>query len=144
MTGESAEGASQGIDLYSIRKPLGVVAGITPFNFPAMIPIWQFAPATACGNAFILKPSERDPGVPMKLAELMLEAVDLGRFGRAQRGERRGRCGSSGTMTGMAGVAGLLGGERDLRPVERDPASAGEIADRRQELPTRGGCFVHK
>ena len=74
MKGEYTEGAGPGIDLYSIRQPLGVVAGITPFNFPAMIPMWQFAPAIACGNAFILKPSERDPGVPMKLAELMLEA----------------------------------------------------------------------
>jgi malonate-semialdehyde dehydrogenase (acetylating)/methylmalonate-semialdehyde dehydrogenase len=74
MKGEYTEGAGPGIDLYSIRQPLGVVAGITPFNFPAMIPMWKFAPAIACGNAFILKPSERDPGVPMKLAELMLEA----------------------------------------------------------------------
>ncbi len=74
MKGEYTEGAGPGIDLYSIRQPLGVVAGITPFNFPAMIPMWQFAPAIACGNAFILKPSERDPGVPMRLAELMLEA----------------------------------------------------------------------
>jgi malonate-semialdehyde dehydrogenase (acetylating)/methylmalonate-semialdehyde dehydrogenase len=57
-----------------MRQPLGVVAGITPFNFPAMIPMWKFAPAIACGNAFILKPSERDPSVPMRLAELMLEA----------------------------------------------------------------------
>src|SRR5262245_5396846 len=57
-----------------MRQPLGVVAGITPFNFPAMIPMWKFGPAIACGNAFILKPSERDPGVPMKLAELMIEA----------------------------------------------------------------------
>ncbi|MGB3537461.1 MAG: CoA-acylating methylmalonate-semialdehyde dehydrogenase [Mesorhizobium sp.] len=74
MKGEYTEGAGPGIDLYSIRQPLGVVAGITPFNFPAMIPMWKFAPAIACGNAFILKPSERDPGVPMKLAELMTEA----------------------------------------------------------------------
>ena len=74
MKGEYTEGAGPGIDLYSIRQPLGVVAGITPFNFPAMIPMWQFAPAIAAGNAFILKPSERDPGVPMRLAELMLEA----------------------------------------------------------------------
>ena len=56
-----------------MRQPLGVVAGVTPFNFPAMIPLWKFAPAIACGNAFILKPSERDPSVPLKLAELMLE-----------------------------------------------------------------------
>ncbi|MBX3514212.1 MAG: CoA-acylating methylmalonate-semialdehyde dehydrogenase [Xanthobacteraceae bacterium] len=74
LKGEYTEGAGPGIDLYSMRQPLGVVAGITPFNFPAMIPMWKFAPAIACGNAFILKPSERDPGVPMRLAELMLEA----------------------------------------------------------------------
>jgi malonate-semialdehyde dehydrogenase (acetylating)/methylmalonate-semialdehyde dehydrogenase len=74
MKGEYTEGAGPGIDLYSMRQPLGVVAGITPFNFPAMIPLWKCAPAIACGNAFILKPSERDPGVPMRLAELFLEA----------------------------------------------------------------------
>ena len=72
--GEYTEGAGPGIDMYSMRQPLGVVAGITPFNFPAMIPMWKFAPAIACGNAFVLKPSERDPGVPMRLAELMMEA----------------------------------------------------------------------
>src|SRR4249919_3029541 len=74
MKGEYTEGAGPGIDIYSLRQPLGVVAGITPFNFPAMIPMWKFAPAIACGNAFILKPSERDPGVPMMLAALMIEA----------------------------------------------------------------------
>jgi malonate-semialdehyde dehydrogenase (acetylating) / methylmalonate-semialdehyde dehydrogenase len=74
IKGEFTEGAGPGIDIYSIRQPLGVVAGITPFNFPAMIPLWKFAPAIACGNAFILKPSERDPGVPMRLAELMMAA----------------------------------------------------------------------
>ncbi len=74
MKGGFTENAGPGIDSYSMRQPLGVVAGITPFNFPAMIPMWKFAPAIACGNAFILKPSERDPGVPMRLAELMLEA----------------------------------------------------------------------
>ena len=74
LKGEFTEGAGPGIDMFSMRQPLGVVAGITPFNFPAMIPMWKFAPAIACGNAFILKPSERDPSVPMRLAELMLEA----------------------------------------------------------------------
>ncbi len=74
IKGEYTDGAGPGIDIYSIRQPLGVVAGITPFNFPAMIPMWKFAPAIACGNAFILKPSERDPGVPLMLAELMMEA----------------------------------------------------------------------
>ncbi len=74
IKGEYSEAAGPGIDLYSMRQPLGVVAGITPFNFPAMIPMWKFAPALACGNAFILKPSERDPSVPMRLAELLVEA----------------------------------------------------------------------
>ena len=74
MKGEFTEGAGPGIDIYSMRQPLGVVAGITPFNFPAMIPLWKCAPALACGNAFILKPSERDPSVPMRIAELFLEA----------------------------------------------------------------------
>jgi len=72
--GEFTEGAGPGIDTYSIRQPLGVVAGITPFNFPAMIPLWMAGPAIACGNAFILKPSERDPSVPMRLAELFIDA----------------------------------------------------------------------
>jgi malonate-semialdehyde dehydrogenase (acetylating)/methylmalonate-semialdehyde dehydrogenase len=74
MKGEYSEGAGPGIDLYSMRQPLGVTAGITPFNFPAMIPLWKCAPAIACGNAFILKPSERDPSVPMRIAELFLKA----------------------------------------------------------------------
>ena len=74
LKGEYSESAGPGIDMYSMRQPVGVVAGITPFNFPAMIPMWKFAPAIACGNAFILKPSERDPSVPVMLAELMLEA----------------------------------------------------------------------
>src|SRR5688500_18482858 len=74
LKGEYTEGAGPGIDLYSVRQALGVVAGITPFNFPAMIPLWKAAPAIACGNAFILKPSERDPSVPMRIAELFIEA----------------------------------------------------------------------
>ena len=74
LKGEYTEGAGTGIDVYSLRQPLGVVAGITPFNFPAMIPLWKAGPALACGNAFILKPSERDPSVPVRLAELFVEA----------------------------------------------------------------------
>ena len=72
--GEFTEGAGPGIDVYSMRQPLGVVAGITPFNFPAMIPCWMAAVAIACGNTFILKPSEKDPSVPLRLAELLHEA----------------------------------------------------------------------
>ncbi|MGW4092189.1 CoA-acylating methylmalonate-semialdehyde dehydrogenase [Nocardia sp. NPDC004750] len=74
LKGEYTEGAGTGIDVYSMRQPLGVVAGITPFNFPAMIPLWKAGPALATGNAFVLKPSERDPSVPLRLAELFLEA----------------------------------------------------------------------
>jgi len=72
--GEFTAGAGPGIDVYSLRQPLGVVAGITPFNFPAMIPMWMFGVAIACGNCFILKPSEKAPSVPLRLAELMMEA----------------------------------------------------------------------
>ena len=74
LKGEFTDSAGPGIDMYSMRQALGVCGGITPFNFPAMIPMWMFAPAIVCGNAFILKPSERDPSVPMMLAELMEEA----------------------------------------------------------------------
>ena len=74
LKGEYSSEVGTGIDTYSMRQPLGVVAGITPFNFPAMIPLWKAGPALAAGNAFILKPSERDPSVPVKLAELFIEA----------------------------------------------------------------------
>lgn len=74
LKGEYSSEVGTGIDTYSMRQPLGVVAGITPFNFPAMIPLWKAGPALAAGNAFILKPSERDPSVPVRLAELFVEA----------------------------------------------------------------------
>src|SRR5438270_3149364 len=74
LKGDFSEQASTGIDVYSIRQPLGVVAGITPFNFPAMVPMWMWAPAIACGNCFILKPSEKDPSASVFTAELLKEA----------------------------------------------------------------------
>jgi hypothetical protein len=74
LKGEYTDSAGPGIDLYSMRQPLGVVAGITPFNFPAMIPLWKMAPAIACGNAMILKPSERCPSTALRLAELLQQA----------------------------------------------------------------------
>jgi malonate-semialdehyde dehydrogenase (acetylating)/methylmalonate-semialdehyde dehydrogenase len=74
IKGEFSEQASTGIDVYSIRQPLGVVAGITPFNFPAMVPMWMWAPAIACGNCFLLKPSEKDPSASLLTAELLKEA----------------------------------------------------------------------
>ncbi len=74
LKGEFSAGVSTGVDMYSLRQPLGVVAGITPFNFPAMVPLWMSAVAIACGNTFILKPSEKDPSCPLRLAELLVEA----------------------------------------------------------------------
>ena len=86
LKGEFTDGAGPNIDVYSLRQSLGVVAGITPFNFPAMIPLWKIAPALACGNTYVLKPSERDPGVPMRIAELFMEAgLPAGVLERRQR-----------------------------------------------------------
>jgi malonate-semialdehyde dehydrogenase (acetylating) / methylmalonate-semialdehyde dehydrogenase len=74
LKGEFSEQAATGVDVYSIRQPLGVVAGITPFNFPAMVPMWMFATAIACGNTFVLKPSEKDPSASLLIADLLAEA----------------------------------------------------------------------
>jgi malonate-semialdehyde dehydrogenase (acetylating)/methylmalonate-semialdehyde dehydrogenase len=74
LKGDFSENVSTGVDSYSIRQPLGVVAGITPFNFPAMVPMWMYPIAIACGNTFVLKPSEKDPSAPLFVAELITEA----------------------------------------------------------------------
>ncbi len=74
MKGEFANQVSSGVDAWSLRQPLGIAVGITPFNFPVMVPLWMLAPAIACGNAFILKPSEKDPSASVRLAELLIEA----------------------------------------------------------------------
>ena len=74
LKGEYSEGVASGVDSFAIRQPVGVVAGITPFNFPAMVPLWMYPVSLACGNAFILKPSERDPSVVLRIAELLAEA----------------------------------------------------------------------
>jgi malonate-semialdehyde dehydrogenase (acetylating) / methylmalonate-semialdehyde dehydrogenase len=74
LKGEFSDAAGRGIDSWSLRQPVGVAAGITPFNFPAMVPMWMFPVAIACGNTFVLKPSEKDPGCPLRLAELLTEA----------------------------------------------------------------------
>ncbi len=74
IKGGYTEQAATGVDVYSIRQPLGVVAGITPFNFPAMVPMWMFANALACGNTFVLKPSEKDPSASLFIAELLAQA----------------------------------------------------------------------
>ena len=74
MMGETVENVAGGIDTYSYIQPIGVCAGITPFNFPAMVPLWMYPVAVACGNTFILKPSEKDPSVVIRIAELLAEA----------------------------------------------------------------------
>ena len=74
LKGDFSDQVSTGVDTYSFREPLGVVAGITPFNFPAMVPMWMFPVAIACGNTFVLKPSERDPSASLRLAELWQQA----------------------------------------------------------------------
>ncbi|MDQ3951193.1 MAG: CoA-acylating methylmalonate-semialdehyde dehydrogenase [Gemmatimonadota bacterium] len=74
LKGEFSDSVGQGIDSYSMRQPLGVAAGITPFNFPVMVPLWMLAPGIACGNTFVLKPSEKDPSATLRMAELLVEA----------------------------------------------------------------------
>ena len=75
VKGDYSEQVSSGVDTYTIRQPLGVVAGITPFNFPAMVPMWMYPIAIACGNTFVLKPSEKDPSTSQLVAEMLAEAV---------------------------------------------------------------------
>ena len=74
LKGDYSENVARGVDTYNTRQPLGVCAGITPFNFPAMVPMWMYPVAIVCGNTFVLKPSEKDPSVTVRLAELMTEA----------------------------------------------------------------------
>ena len=74
LKGEFSDNVGSGVDCWSLRQPLGVCAGITPFNFPAMVPLWMFPVAIACGNTFVLKPSEKDPSCGLRLAELLAEA----------------------------------------------------------------------
>ena len=78
--GELVENVSNGIDTYSIRQPLGVVGGICPFNFPAMVPLWMYPLACTVGNTFVLKPSEQDPGASLMLAEMAMDAIDQSRI----------------------------------------------------------------
>ncbi len=86
MKGEFSDSVGSGIDSWSLRQPLGVCAGITPFNFPAMVPMWMFPIALACGNTFVLKPSERDPSCALRLAELLCRGrIATGRIQRRQR-----------------------------------------------------------
>ena len=118
LKGGYSEQASTGIDVYSIRQPLGVVAGITPFNFPAMVPMWMWAPAIACGNTFVLKPSEKDPSASMLTR-------------RAAQGGRPARTASSTSCTATR--------SRSTRcsSIRRSPRSASSARRRSRATSTR-------
>ena len=107
LKGEYTEQVGAGIDSWSMRQPLGVVAGITPFNFPAMVPMWMFPMAIACGNTFVLKPSERDPSASLLLAE-MLEGSGAAGW-RVQRGAW-GQGGGGCVLAASEGAGGELCG----------------------------------
>ena len=114
LKSEFSEQASTGIDVYSIRQPLGVVAGITPFNFPVMVPMWMWAPAIACGNTFVLKPSEKDPSASIWTAELLKEAGSGRRVQRRARRQGRGRRGARASGH-RRGLVRRLDADRALR-----------------------------
>ena len=129
LKGGFSEQVSTGVDVYSIRQPLGVVAGITPFNFPAMVPMWMFANAIACGNTFVLKPSEKDPGASLYMADLLKEAGLPGR--RLQRG-----AGRQGGGRRDPGAPDDRGGE--LRRLDADRAL--HLRDRYAQRQARAGA----
>ena len=143
IKGEYSEGAGPGIDLYSMRQPLGVVAGITPFNFPAMIPLWKCAPAIACGNAFILKPSERDPSVPMRIAELFLKP-DCRRACSMSSTATRRRSTRCSRLAGKGGRLCRLVVDRRIHLRNRHrPRQTGAMFRRRQEPHDRDAGRRH-
>ena len=135
MKGGFSEQAATGIDVYSIRQPLGVVAGITPFNFPAMVPMWMWAPALACGNAFVLKPSEKDPSAVSLHGRA---AQGGGRAGRRLQ-RRPGRQGGGRRDPRAPGHRGgelrRLDADRPLHLRERDEARQARPGARRREEP---------
>jgi len=135
LKGSMTEQASTGIDVYSIRQPLGVVAGITPFNFPAMVPMWMWAPALACGNTFVLKPSEKDPSASNYTAELLKEAgVPDGVFNvvHGDKGRRRRAARAQGHR---GDLVRRLDADRALRLRDRDLEGQALPGARRGEEP---------
>ena len=135
LKGEFSEQASTGIDVYSIRQPLGVVAGITPFNFPAMVPMWMWAPALACGNTFVLKPSEKDPSASVFTAELLKEAgVPDGVF-NVVHGDKVAVDAVIEHPDIQAAVVRRLDADRALRLRERHEARQARPGARRREEP---------
>ncbi|HEX6679944.1 MAG TPA: CoA-acylating methylmalonate-semialdehyde dehydrogenase [Gaiellaceae bacterium] len=151
LKGEFSEQASTGIDVYSIRQPLGVVAGITPFNFPAMVPMWMWAPAIACGNCFVLKPSEKDPSTSMYVAELLKggfsEQASTGIDVYSIR-QPLGVCGGITPFNFPAMVpmwmwapALACGNTFVLKPSEKDPSASIYVADLLKEAGVPDGVF---
>ena len=136
LKGGYSEQASTGVDVYSIRQPLGVVAGITPFNFPAMVPMWMFANAIACGNTFVLKPSEKDPSASLFLAELL-------HAGRAARRRVQRRAGRQGGRRPPARAPRHR--RRELRRLDADrPATSTRPAPRNgKRVQALGGAKNH-
>ena len=116
LKGEYSDQVSTGVDLFSYREPLGVVAGITPFNFPVMVPMWMYPVAIACGNTFVLKPSERDPSPSLRIAQLWREARAAG---RRVHGGQRGQGGGGrdpGRPRGRRGVVRGVDADREVHP----------------------------
>ena len=125
LKGEYSDAVGRGIDSWSLRQPVGVCAGITPFNFPAMVPMWMFPIAIACGNTFVLKPSEKDPGCPMRLAELLTEAGAPAGVLNVVNGDRRGR-GHDPFGSGRGCQCGFVGSTPVAEHVYRTGSNAGK------------------
>ena len=135
LKGEHSEQASTGIDVYSIRQPLGVVAGITPFNFPAMVPMWMWAPAIACGNCFVLKPSEKDPSASLWVAELLHGGGPAGRCFQRRHGRPPGRRRAARAPGRRRDLVRRLDADRPLRLREGDRERQALPGARRREEP---------
>jgi hypothetical protein len=140
LKGDFSENVSTEVDCYSIRQPIGVAAGITPFNFPIMVPMWMHPIAIACGNAFVLKPSERDPSVSLRVAELYAEAGlpdgDLQRRPRRQGGGRR----HPRPPRHRVGVVRRLDPDRPLHLRARHLLRQARPGPRRGQEPRRSSC----
>ena len=135
LKSEYSEQASTGIDVYSIRQPLGVVAGITPFNFPAMVPMWMWAPALATGNTFVLKPSEKDPSASLWTAELLKEAgVPDGVF-NVVMGDKVAVDAVLDASRHRGGLVRRLDADREVRLRDRDVEGQAVPGTRRREEP---------
>ena len=137
LKGEASEAVGTGVDSHSLRQPLGVAVGITPFNFPAMVPMWMFPLALACGNAFILKPSEKDPSASLLMAEWLAEAgLPDGAFNVAARRPRDGR-GAAAPPRRRLGLVRRIDAGREVHLRDGDGARQARPGARRRQEPRR-------